>query len=1390
LPCTLSSGLIPVKEQVADSIVGVKESAEIAGVEKSNFVRDYANKPGFPKPIVDLASGRLWLRSEVEDFLHAKSSRARPEVSKHGTERLRRKRKMRSQTLAQPLTGSGSIRHSQTAMRLKHQQPANERDFEILCLRLLRQHWNCPTLELYGHKGERQYGIDILDLSGSDVLRAAQCRLHEPWKTIPPAELQEAVGEARRFVPPLQQYLIMTTAKASTVAQNTVLRINREHHQKNLFMVTLMTWEEIEILLDDYHQEVQDLTSRMAEETKTYGSVSIETRVLLDQTIERAANAIDADIEEAKACLARREYQLARLLLQRTRNQKWDVMSARQRFRVLTNIAAAYLAEGKPKEATPLFLEAKTHQPDDQLAIGNEVLAYILANDQGRAFALAADAREKHPHSGPILSYWIRSAPSEIDLGSLQREVPSTLEADPHVCVALAERALTALRFADAEQFAKVAAERNKDWPYTRLLLAEAVVRGELFKTGGIETSSAASLERLHSSAQDLTRIIEQAHNEGAREVEGEALLVRAEAKRLCGQSEAADEDVISAHESLPADPTVLRDYAQLLLKRGERHRAIAELREAVAISRHREDVSALLATTLRTGGDRAERDEALGLLMKLARGKSPQPEGFREQVIWSALEALAEEGQLENSRGFLASIPEDALSRTAFSVFQSKLALLESKREQAFVEADRALGTVEPSTSAEDRRLLGLLLSELGRYKDALPIWQSLASRTILNTDTRRLIDCAARLKRDDVVLEICGALREAGIEDTELVSYEASILQTFDPEGAATVLEHYVTKHPEDRAARLQLAALGLQLHREDLLGVAKDAIPAPSDVPSRNWPLVVRVIAKVSSPESALAYAYKLLRERFAEPDAHRAYLTALLPMEHRPNIPEPKHAGPGSAVSYMENGTNQEQWCVIEEEYEPDGKLNEISPKHPLAGELKGRKLGDKFVLSKGSATERVATIKQILNKYVYRYQDCLLQWQIRFPSVPGIEMVRVTRTEAAAGGEEMDLTSIYSLLDKREASSTELLDIYAKSAVPLQTLGTAFGNNVFDTVCLLALRPGVRIHCCSGAAPERAQAHEAIKIAKAIVVELSSIGTLALTDLLGVLENPPVPIIVSRGTLSELNDLADEEGLTPEPVGMLGKQEGRYIMVEETIEQREARLRQLKQLIAAIKKYCQIATSPSLVALDPEKRAAMIKMLGQHGAESVLLASEPGRVLWTDDLVLATLAQKEFGARRAWTQIYLQTLAETGAIDANVFFEASAKLAAYGYYFTSLNHNILMAARSMAHANPSTWPLKQCLETLEDEAISARDLLGLVTQFIVGIYREGIAGQETVFVSILEHLRRRTDGIPLVKTLHQLLPGMFGVNALAARATEKTMRAWARTLDLTAALKLR
>jgi uncharacterized protein YuzE len=58
-----------------DQLVGVKEAAAIIGVRPPNFVRDHADDVAFPRPVVTLASGRIWLRSQVEAYTRTRANR-------------------------------------------------------------------------------------------------------------------------------------------------------------------------------------------------------------------------------------------------------------------------------------------------------------------------------------------------------------------------------------------------------------------------------------------------------------------------------------------------------------------------------------------------------------------------------------------------------------------------------------------------------------------------------------------------------------------------------------------------------------------------------------------------------------------------------------------------------------------------------------------------------------------------------------------------------------------------------------------------------------------------------------------------------------------------------------------------------------------------------------------------------------------------------------------------------------------------------------------------------------------------------------------------------------------------------------------------------------------
>lgn len=59
-----------------DVLVGVAEAAALLGVKKPNFIRDYVNQADFPKPVAELASGRIWQRRDLEKYRKQKARKS------------------------------------------------------------------------------------------------------------------------------------------------------------------------------------------------------------------------------------------------------------------------------------------------------------------------------------------------------------------------------------------------------------------------------------------------------------------------------------------------------------------------------------------------------------------------------------------------------------------------------------------------------------------------------------------------------------------------------------------------------------------------------------------------------------------------------------------------------------------------------------------------------------------------------------------------------------------------------------------------------------------------------------------------------------------------------------------------------------------------------------------------------------------------------------------------------------------------------------------------------------------------------------------------------------------------------------------------------------------
>ncbi len=68
----------PLVVEVVPQVVGVAEAAEIMGWDKRRVVT-YLDRGSFPEPLTALASGRIWLREDIEAYArdwHARQRKA------------------------------------------------------------------------------------------------------------------------------------------------------------------------------------------------------------------------------------------------------------------------------------------------------------------------------------------------------------------------------------------------------------------------------------------------------------------------------------------------------------------------------------------------------------------------------------------------------------------------------------------------------------------------------------------------------------------------------------------------------------------------------------------------------------------------------------------------------------------------------------------------------------------------------------------------------------------------------------------------------------------------------------------------------------------------------------------------------------------------------------------------------------------------------------------------------------------------------------------------------------------------------------------------------------------------------------------------------------------
>jgi tetratricopeptide (TPR) repeat protein len=1269
--------------------------------------------------------------------------------------------------------------------------PRSSDEFERLCLKLLRRHWQLPQLERFRDPQRAAKGIDLIEISGRPRLAAVKCELRDSRIELTVAEIKNAVDRAASAKLPIGRFVIATTAAKPEGLQRSIFDLNRANKSGGISAIEVLTWNDIEDLLDEYPQILTDFGTSAQRQALTRADAVVHLEVRCEPAAVGPSDVLGEEVTAAAALLESRQFQLARIALLRIREQKWTQLSNVDKFRVLSYLGVVWLKEGEPRKAAMLFIAAKSLQPDEENACTNEALAHELLGERDRAFALADKLRMQFPGSGRAVALWLNNAPKSLDAKSLEENVAPELTSDPEVAVVMARRALIDGHFERAEHFARLASNALPTSSIPWLVLGQAILLGELEAAGAVATDEQAQNDqsRVRESETCFTGALTFAQSEAAVSSEVQALIGRAQARIALRDTDGAGKDIEQAHGLEREDANGLCEYGIVLRARGNLNEAIEMLRRAAAVG-GRDDTDYHLAITLRERDEPGDLQESVELLIRAISQPESIPAGDFPFAVACVVEALAALERYHEADAILGSIDEGHLPAVTMLTLRANLRLSQGKFDQASKFADQALSLLAPDSGADNRRKLAALLHDLGRYRDALALWQMLAPIGSTGTDSRRLLDCASRLGREDIVTNIARQLHPEQVAEPEDSSKRLDKLERIDPEAALAAIGDLLREHPQEhtkehldsRVLRLRRSIIAARLGKVDLVVADPNAMPSPREIPPALGRAAVQFMRDSGRANEALAYAYELLRRQPLNVDSHRAYLAALGPVGPMPHVHDFETAGPGAALSFIEDNSTAERWIILEEASDADEARDEYGSQHPMTRALKGKKAGEKFQLPEGRFSRKSATIKQMVSKYAWRYIDCLNNFQVRFPGAPEIETSPVSSTSIPWSEMSGSFEPMFEAGNENgngngngNAGREDVLKhaerIYAGKQVPIHAVAERINLNDLQTVFVMAQSPDAPIKCCTGAPEELEVALGAFERANAIVLDLTAIATLCMLGRLDLLPTWPRQFVISQSTLTELRRLAFDDALLSLPPGFSGSlgngDDGKRADV------------QLKGLADALQSVCRVRDGSVLASIDPDQRERLIAFFGRHGAESIAIASMPGHVLWTDDMILADLARCEFGVRRVWTEAALQARALAGNLDPAELATARTKLAGWGYTFTTPSIDTLMRAGSVAVWNPDQFPLKQGLDRFAADSMNLSDAMRLGSEMIVKIYSDAhLRGQRRNVTSrLFDRIATRPGGREAVEMLPRSLPIRFGLNLIHARELSDVVRGW-------------
>ena len=1142
-------------------------------------------------------------------------------------------------------------------------------------------------------------------------------------------------------------------------------------------------------LLGDIETFVQNLRTKHPKiNMATWGHKKIKEKILkfnetdISQIIGMDLGVtvhLQSEIENAAQLLKKHKSPEALVLLERLWEQHSSAMTGNQKYRTRANIGHAYLALEQHEKAAHCFLEAIQYDPQDEKARAREALAYLLLGNPKKAHKLAKALVRDFPQEVLGRAVYVRSAPKEINFNAIEKMVLKHQRDDPEVAMALGEAAMYRGHFEIAEEYIGKALKKESNQPQIKEVLGDLLLQRARISEQAVNDRGPTKEEAKYlKQAGDLfTEALEDCLKLNLTVSIVRTILKRGTVNMGLNDHSAVEEDVLFAYQLAPSNPEVVFHYASIKVK-GEDWDGAIKLLERLIGKGLRCSAELFLSQCLDKRNLEGDKERAIELLRSRINDLGQEEPEFRAEYLATLVDHERQTQGIEVALKTFENIPEGIASAELVLVLKGELFRISGNQQLAINSAKEIITKTRVSTTLHEKRRIATFLQALGMYKEALEIWKSIVQPEYIGKDTYRIMECAHQCEDVAFITEFAEKLRSTGLWERKLFDLELYYREKYnDDKGARQVMEEFLANPPDQSYApyvRLRLSLLGIRTRNEVLIEKDPTKLPQVTEVNVQIGRWVAFVLRHGPEPIKGVEFAYELIRLNWKQSDAHIAMMESVFaPVGPTVDIKHPEEIiAPGIAVQYQEDDTHVLRWHIIENSVvsTPESSRNEFPIDHPISKEMLEKKRGEHFYLIKDGIQERTARIKNVFSKYVYRFNDCLEEFENRFPGLQAIKRMIIKEE-----GGKPDLSPLQRLIEKDEKYINQIEELYTRELIPIYTLANLKSRRVLEAMQHIISTPNLRLKCCYGNDEEIEIAKNALQESKNIVIDATALGTIFLMKVYKTLLKIPRILIVSQGTIDEIRRLLRTYDNPKSLVGSYTK-DGFIPWSPENIEEIS---KDLNEFIDQIEKYCIIESGLIVGDLEISRRNEYLQIFGQLGLESIMLAARSGHILWTDDLATAEIGRLEFGCKRIWTQQMVGYFYSEGELQADFSDEVTLNLLHMRYYYTRPTARSLLKAVDKTHGDVDKGPLSQALDWFGDPNVMIEGVDRIGAIFIKGLWQgmhlESIS--QTVTIRILERLSTRPHGMNVIHSWLRNIYNIFWIDVANAKKVKDVIKGW-------------